>query len=158
MCSETNFTQAKCNFHPTTGIPNSSSYCCCPPDDHLQEAGLSGLSFAKGRSLWIIICKRPAPHFDNHKCIFETLHTEIKCVLSVKESNFNEKKRSKFSHLLTVRAEVADPPPPPYGQPDQKISVFYAIPNSKSTYLYLYNKVVSTNFIVYFNRVTGGAR
>ena len=21
-------------FHPTTGIPNSSSYCCCPRDDH----------------------------------------------------------------------------------------------------------------------------
>ena len=31
--------------------------------------------------------------------------------MSVKESNINEKK-SKFSHLLTVRAEVADPPPP----------------------------------------------
>ena len=30
--------------------------------------------------------------------------------MSVKESNFNEKKRSKFSRLLTARAEVADPP------------------------------------------------
>ena len=28
-------------FHATTGIPNSSSYCCCPLDDHLQEAGPS---------------------------------------------------------------------------------------------------------------------
>ena len=36
MCSETDFTKA--NFHPTKGILNSSSYCCCPPDDHLQEA------------------------------------------------------------------------------------------------------------------------
>ena len=28
MCSETDFTQEKVNFHATTGIPNSSSYCC----------------------------------------------------------------------------------------------------------------------------------
>ena len=41
MCSETDFTQKKCNFHPTTGISNSSFYCCCPPDHHLQEAGPS---------------------------------------------------------------------------------------------------------------------
>ena len=39
--SETDFTQEKVNFHVTTGIPNSSSYCCCPPDDHLQEASPS---------------------------------------------------------------------------------------------------------------------
>ena len=51
---------------------------------------------------------------------------EIKSVLSVKESNFNEK-RSKFSHLLTVRAEVADAAPP-YCQPDRKISVFLTTP------------------------------
>ena len=32
----------------------------------------------------------------------------------------------KFSHLLTVRAEGADPPsPPPYGQPDRKNTVFF---------------------------------
>ena len=29
----------------------------------------------------------------------------------------------KFSHLLTVRAEGADPPP--YGQPDRKKTVFF---------------------------------
>ena len=40
-CSETDFTQEEFNFHATTGIPNSSSYCCCPPDHHLQEAGPS---------------------------------------------------------------------------------------------------------------------
>ena len=50
---------------------------------------------------------------------------DIKCVLSVKESNFILKK-SKFSHLLTVKAEVADPPP--YGQPDLKISAFFLRP------------------------------
>ena len=31
----------------------------------------------------------------------------------------------KFSHLLTVRAEGADPLPPPYGQPDRKKTVFF---------------------------------
>ena len=32
----------------------------------------------------------------------------------------------KFSHLLTVRAEGADPPhPSPYGQPDRKKTVFF---------------------------------
>ena len=74
MCSETDFTQEKVNFHATIGIPNSTSYCCCPPDDHLQEAG---------PSLW-------QPRKGHKKCIFETPHNEIKCVLSVKE------KRSKF--------------------------------------------------------------
>ena len=32
----------------TTGIPNYSSYCGWPPDDHLQEAGPSRSSFASG--------------------------------------------------------------------------------------------------------------
>ena len=41
----------------------------------------------------------------HEKRISETPYNEIKCVLSVKESNSNEKKRSKFSYLLT-------PPPP----------------------------------------------
>ena len=97
------------------------------PDDHLQEAGPSRSSFARGRPFRMTICKRPVP-LDHHlqeagppfwqprqgreNCIFETLYNEKRCVLSVKESNINEKK-SKFSHLLTVRAEVADPLPPP---------------------------------------------
>ena len=34
----------------------------------------------------------------HEKCIFETPHNEIKCVLSVKESNFNEKK-DQNSHI-----------------------------------------------------------
>ena len=45
ICSETYFTQEKVNFHATTGIPNSSSYYCCPPDDHLPAR----------------------PNFDNHE-------------------------------------------------------------------------------------------
>ena len=46
MCSETDFTQEKVNFHATSGILHFSSYCCCPLDDHLQE---------------------PAPRFDNQE-------------------------------------------------------------------------------------------
>ena len=37
----------------------------------------------------------------------------------------------KFSHLLTVRAEGADPPP--YGQPDCKNTVFYDFPIERKT-------------------------
>ena len=51
------------------------------------------------------------------KCIFETPHNEIKCVLSIIESYSSEKNGSKFSHLLTVRTAGAAPPrapsPPP---------------------------------------------
>ena len=53
----------------------------------------------------MIFCKRPAPtddhlkeavppddHLQPHdKCIFEIPHNDVKCVLSMKESNFNEK-------------------------------------------------------------------
>ena len=42
------------------------------------------------------------------KMHFETPHNEIKCVLSTIESYSIE--NNKFSHLLTVRAKVADPP------------------------------------------------
>ena len=42
------------------------------------------------------------------KGIIETADNEIKCVLSIIESYSIEKNVSKFSHLLTVRAEVAD--------------------------------------------------
>ena len=60
MCSETDFTQEKGNFNPTT---------------------------ARGLPLLMIIF--------NHKncmkkCIFETLRNEMKYVLIIKESNFNE--------------------------------------------------------------------
>ena len=80
----------------------------------------------------MIICKKPAllddhlqPPKGHGKHIFETLHNEIKCVLIIKEPNFNRKHGSRFSHLLTVRADGDDPPSlPPYGQPDRKISIF----------------------------------
>ena len=61
--------------------------------------------------------------------VFETPHNELKCVLSITESYSIEENGSKFSHLLAGRAEVADPrPPPPYCQPDRKISVFFCLP------------------------------
>ena len=44
----------------------------------------------------------------HEKCIFETPQDEIKCVLSIKESNFNENNGSTFLHLLTVRTKGAD--------------------------------------------------
>ena len=58
---------------------------------HLLESSIPPRTAA---ALRIIICKRLAPHFDNHekgmKNAFETLHNEIICVLSIKVSNFNE--------------------------------------------------------------------
>ena len=51
-----------------------------PLDDHLQPHPRKG----KG----------------NEKCIFETLYNEIKCVLSVKESNLNKKKDQNFHICL----------------------------------------------------------
>ena len=39
--------------------------------------------------------------------------SELKYVLSIRESNFNGKNGATFSHLLTVRAEGTDPPPRP---------------------------------------------
>ena len=63
------------------------------------------------------------------KMYFWDPHNEIKCVLSIIESYSIEKNGPNFSHLLTVRAEGADPPSPsPYGQPDCKIFVFYDFP------------------------------
>ena len=36
-----------------------------PPDDHLQEAGPSRCSFARGFSLPLIFCKKPVPPNDH---------------------------------------------------------------------------------------------
>ena len=79
-----------------------------PLDHHLQEAG---------PSLW-------QPQKRHEKCIFETLHNETKCVLSVKESNFNEKKDQNF-HICLWSGLRWLTSPSLYGQPDRKISVFF---------------------------------
>ena len=43
-------------------------------------------------ALRMIICKRPAPHFDNHeKGMKMHFWDPSQCVLSAKELNFNEK-------------------------------------------------------------------
>ena len=88
MCSETYFTQEKfnmavymlkCTFSHSLWVGRRLVVCPCGP------------------SFW-------QPRKGHEKCIFETLHNEIKCVLSIKESNFNEK---MDQNLLTVRAEGA---------------------------------------------------
>ena len=83
----------KCNFHPTT----------------------TG-SFAKGRPLRMIVCKKTIPPNDHlqprkghEKCIFETLPNDIKCVWVSKNQN-SMKNGCKFSHLLVVRAIGAEHP------------------------------------------------
>ena len=50
---------------------------------------------------------------------FEPLHNEIKCVLSIKESNFNEKMGQNF-HISLRSGPMGLTPQPPYGQPDCK--------------------------------------
>ena len=74
-------------------------------NDHLQEAGPSRWSFARGRPLILTITK------GHEKRIFEIFHNEIN-VFWVSKNQITLKKRSKFSHLFMVRAEVADPRPP----------------------------------------------
>ena len=55
---------------------------------------------------------------------FETLNNETECILSVKESNFNEKKDHNFHISLLSGPRWLNPPSLPYGKPDRKISVF----------------------------------
>ena len=45
--------------------------------------------------------------------ILRPLHNEVKCVLSIKESNFNAKNWSNVSHFFTVRAPDVESPPEP---------------------------------------------
>ena len=69
---------------------------------------------------------------------FETPHNEIGCVLSIKESNFNEKNESKFSHFLTVRAEGDD----------RKISIFDDIPKGFGELIDVTLAIEDTNLIL----------
>ena len=52
---------------------------------------LKWILYKKRAIFWMIICKR------QEKYIVETLHNEIKCVLSVEESKFNERKIKIFT-------------------------------------------------------------
>ena len=118
-------------------------------DDHLQKAGPSVWSFARRRSLRMIICNhekgmknafsRPFPTRLN---VFEYQRIKIRWKIRgerefpfalqilgkfsrIYKANGNSrsptvKNGCKFSHLLVVRAIGADPPPP-YGQLDRKM-------------------------------------
>ena len=99
MYSEKDFTQEKSHFHPTSLIPDPSS--------------------CHGYG-WIAEKWRRKGH---EKCIFETPHNEIKCVLSIKELNFNDKRIKIFTSGLT--------PPPLTISLAEKYMFFYASPNEK---------------------------
>ena len=58
------------------------------------------------------------------KCIFETPHNEIKCVLSIKES-YSIEKMGKISKFAYGQGQGGWPSPPPYDQPDRKIFAFF---------------------------------
>ena len=60
------------------------------------------------------------------KGIFETPHNEIKCVLSILESYSIEQMGQNFQ--ICLRSGPTGLTPPPYGQPDCKIYVFYESP------------------------------
>ena len=62
------------------------------------------------------------PRQGRENCIFETLYNEKRCVLSVKESNINEKNQ-KF-HICLRSGPRWLTSPPPYGQPDYEVSIF----------------------------------
>ena len=59
------------------------------------------------------------------------------------------KKWSKLLHLLTVRADVADPPPfpPPYSQPDCKISAFFWRVTFRRIWMRRINSINDSKFI-----------
>ena len=92
-----------------------------PPDHHLQEASPSGSSFETVQPLILTTKKRAL------KCIFETPHNEIKCVLIVKESNFNEKKDPNF-HICIWSEPRGLTARPPYSQSDRKVAGFFTTP------------------------------
>ena len=61
-------------------------------------------------------CYNVALLHGHEKCIFETPHNEIKCVLGIKESNFNGNWVKIFTVRLTVRGGGANQLPPPRPQ------------------------------------------
>ena len=61
--------------------------------------------------------------------------------LKCQRITFQWKKGSKFSHLLTGPRGLAPDSPPPYGQPDCKISGFFTPPLSCITYSYVTSRL-----------------
>ena len=90
MCSETDFTQEKVNFQ-------------------LLESPIPPLTAA---ALRMIICKRPAPHFDNHeKGIKMHFWDPSQWAKMFWVSKIQIEKWVKISYFLMIRAEEADPLP-----------------------------------------------
>ena len=90
----------------------------------MHEAGPSRFSVARGWSLWIIICNHEK---EIKNAFFETLHNEIKCVMSIKESNFNEKIDQNFHICLRSGPRGLNPPPLTVSL-TVKYPLFYAFP------------------------------
>ena len=98
------------------------------------------IGYLKGGSMISFLDRKGNPQ--NNKC--------VKCVLSIKESNFNGKNGSKFSNLITVRAEGADPPIPlPYGQRDRKYP--FSTPSLRNTHRS--KSLLKTCFNVYYVKI-----
>ena len=76
-----------------------------PPDDYLQEAGPSGWSFARGRSLGMIIFKEPVPQNDkrhnNNNNKEEKEKEEGGEEEKVKEEKEEKEKERKFLRAAT---------------------------------------------------------
>ena len=83
-------------------------------------------------ALQMIICKRQAPHSDNHERAWKTHFWDLsqwdKCVLSVKESNYTEKKIKIFTFVYG-QGRGGWPPPPLTVSPTVKYPFFYDSPN-----------------------------
>ena len=69
MCFETEFTQEKSHFHPTSRIPHFSLLFAAA----LSQNGRTGVYPRR---------------YGHEKCIFEAPHNEIEYVLGIKESKF----------------------------------------------------------------------
>ena len=89
MCSETDFTHERKSFSSNFLNPQFflTVHCSC-----------------HGQSRIAVKWRRKG----HEKCIFETPHNEIKCVLSIKELNFNDKRIKIFTSGPTGLT----PPPP----------------------------------------------
>ena len=88
------------------------------------------------------------PPKGHEKCIFETLHNEIRCVVSINESN---EKRDQNVHISLRSGQRGLTPPPPHGEP--KISVFFDFPKQCFAISSPFSSVLFATFLAFS---TGG--
>ena len=93
MCSDPDFTQEKVIFIQLQKSPLLLTAYCCSVTKRLD----SGIN-VRGVE-------------DMKNCIFEIPHGDIKCVLSIKGSNFNEKKDQHFHIYLRSGPRLTPPSP-----------------------------------------------